>query len=131
MDYSLAANHRFGDDLEEVSSMTVSSDTKKLICGFPSGSVKIWNLEDKRCICKVDSIHFGPVTGLGITKDGESLVSCSEDGTVSIWELPSFVLKNNLKGHRGGCQGLTLSRDECYLITFSCREFNVWDIKNI
>lgn len=70
MDYSLAANHRFGDDLEEVSSIAVTFDSKRLICGFPSGSIKIWNLDDKKCICKVESIHNGSITGLAITKDG-------------------------------------------------------------
>lgn len=55
--------------------------------------------------------HAGKITGLEFTADGKQAVSCSEDGTLRVWNVEDGLQINEVKGLQGGLQSVALSGD--------------------
>lgn len=55
------------------------------------GKIHVWHEADLRLILTIEQ-HNQPASGLGITPDGNILISSSADGKVLIWDLQPFLL---------------------------------------
>jgi WD40 repeat protein len=55
------------------------------------GKLYIWHEDDFGHLLSVEA-HHPTGCGLGLTPDGDKLVSCSNDGTVIVWDLQPFLL---------------------------------------
>jgi WD40 repeat protein len=56
--------------------------------GMPRGELKVWS-----AVTGLEKLslrgHAGPVTGVAFSRDGQRIVSGSQDGTVRVWEAPA------------------------------------------
>jgi WD40 repeat protein len=48
----------------------------------------IWDILSGAELCSCKG-HEGPVTHVAFSPDGKHLLTCSEDGTLRVWEMPS------------------------------------------
>lgn len=72
---------------------------------------------------KIDH-HRGPVTSVKVTSAGDVLVSGSQDGTVCLWSLESFVLLNTIL-IQSPVQFFDVSADSVFLLTL-CSDNNLY-----
>lgn len=63
-----------------------------MFSGSDDASVRVWNLESKKCIAVLEK-HFSPVTSLALSDDGHTLLSAGRDKVVNIWDLHKYTFK--------------------------------------
>ena len=68
---------------------------------------------------------------LQFTKDGKTLVSCSNDKTIRLWNVENGVyLGDGLKGHTSWVYGLSISPDDQYIASDSGdKTIRIWNLK--
>lgn len=74
--------------VDAVSAM--SKNPKHLNCFFSGsmdGEIRLWDVAYRRTSCTMVG-HKGAVRGLTISNDGERLLSCGDDCTVRLWQIP-------------------------------------------
>jgi WD40 repeat protein len=71
-----------------VMSLSFSPDGRKLMAGFYSGLVKVWDLAGRSPEVTLKG-HEQQVRGLALLPDGRTLVSASPDGSIRFWDLTS------------------------------------------
>ena len=76
---------------DNVVSLALSRDGKRLAAGSATGRVTIWDLASGTILAPFAG-HDGPVTGLVFTTDANRLVSSSQDGTALVWQVPEHPL---------------------------------------
>lgn len=59
--------------------------------------------------------HGRPVRALRITRDGATLLSGSDDGTVNVWDLASGIIRATLEVGEGGVRDIVLTKDGRYV----------------
>ncbi|URD82085.1 Utp13 specific WD40 associated domain [Musa troglodytarum] len=62
---------------------------RKLFSGSDDASVRVWNLESKKCVAVLEK-HFSPVTSLALSEDGQILLSTGRDKVVNKWDLHNY-----------------------------------------
>src|SRR5262249_13014093 len=75
----------------------ISSNGSVAMLGFPDGAVKLWDLEENRCVVTMEG-HLGPVTCLTMTPDGHTAVSGSSDQTLRVWNLTTAACIATIRG---------------------------------
>ncbi len=73
---------------EGVFSLALAPDGKTIASGGGDGTVRIWNLADRRELAVLKG-HTGRVHALAWTPDGTTLASSSEDKTIRLWNPTS------------------------------------------
>jgi len=66
------------------SSVQFSPSGKRMVSGADTGSICIWDMEKKEILHKLYG-HGSRVRSMVLTADHVRLVSCSEDGTIRVW----------------------------------------------
>ncbi|CAI5471946.1 unnamed protein product [Closterium sp. Yama58-4] len=56
------------------------------------GDVRLWDVPYKRTLCRFVG-HSRAVRGVAISSDGETMLSCGDDCTVRLWQLPAPEIK--------------------------------------
>jgi WD40 repeat protein len=100
--------------------VAISWDGQTLVSGSDDGTIQIWHLptgelirtlrahsyravtrtlraHSYRAVTRTLRAHSGSVTSLAISRDGQTLVSCSTDHTIKIWHLPTGQLTRTLE----------------------------------
>lgn len=73
--------------------------------------------------------HGGPVYGVVANRDGKTVVSCSTDQTVRIWDVPGNQQKFAMTGHVGAVHAVALSPDESLIVSSGADgTVRVWDV---
>ncbi len=73
--------------------------------------------------------HQRPVLGVAISPDGKLLASCSEDGTVQLWDLASQTNLATLRGHTDAVNTIAFSPDGAKLASGGAdKTVNLWDV---
>src|SRR5215467_7342999 len=72
--------------------------------------------------------HTGGARTISVTRDGQTLVSGSTDGTVRLWQADGKLL-SELKGFTSGIRAIALSANGqlCASASFD-REVRLWDV---
>jgi WD40 repeat protein len=72
--------------------------------------------------------HSGPINAVAFSHDGKQLASCSDDGTVRLWDPATGALSGTLEGHSGQVNALAFSCDSKQLASCSYdRTVRLWD----
>nr|CAD7574462.1 unnamed protein product [Timema californicum] len=120
---------------DAVSCLCWTNSTQMLVSGSWDCSIRIWQgmAEGKRIkpatalVAQLD--HDAHITCLDITRDGELLVSGTQEGDLFLWYMESHLLKQKMQGHSGSVYAASFSPDSKKLV--SCGEdgsFKVVDL---
>ncbi|TVY55385.1 WD repeat-containing protein, partial [Lachnellula suecica] len=75
--------------------------------------------------------HAGQVWQVKFSNDGSRLASCGADGSVIIYELPSFQVLHALSEHEQGVGSFAWSPDDSMIVTCSQdRKARLWDAQS-
>jgi WD40 repeat protein len=73
--------------------------------------------------------HGGPVYGVAVSGDGKTVVSCSTDQTVRIWDVVTGQQKAAMSGHQGAVHAVALSPEESLIVSSGAdRTVRLWDV---
>lgn len=114
---------------KSVMSMVCAQSGDRVISGGEDGTVRVWSLIDRRLeLIASMKEHKSAVTSISINSTLEDeCASCSEDGSIVIWDLTSFQRRNSLfantcfravEYHPDGSQLVTAGTD---------RKITYWD----
>uniref|UniRef100_A0A1D1Y6Q1 Transducin beta-like protein 3 n=2 Tax=Anthurium amnicola TaxID=1678845 RepID=A0A1D1Y6Q1_9ARAE len=80
-----------------VTSVTFHPDPNCLLLfsGSDDTTVRIWNLETKKCVAVLEK-HFSTVTSLAISESDQVLLSAGRDKVVNIWDLRDYSFKKTV-----------------------------------
>jgi len=103
---------RFVGHTKDVLSVAFSADNRQIVSGSRDKSIKLWNTLGE-CKYTIDDAHnewvscvrFSPNTANPI------IVSCGWDKMVKVWSLTNCKLRQNLSGHTGYVNTVTVSPD--------------------
>jgi WD40 repeat protein len=91
-------------------SLAFSRDGQKLMAGFYSGLIKVWDLKGHRPEVPLKG-HTAQVRGLALLPDGRTLVSDSSDGSICFWDLAPGTLRRVVKPRLTDFFGCSVSPD--------------------
>jgi WD40 repeat protein len=90
--------------------IAISPDGQTLVSGSHDGTIHIWHLptgelirtlrahsHSYRPVIRTLRGHSGSIKSVAISRDGQTLVSCSTDHTIKIWHLPTGQLTRTLE----------------------------------
>ncbi|OMJ81836.1 hypothetical protein SteCoe_17599 [Stentor coeruleus] len=73
--------------------------------------------------------HTNSVKQVLLTSTEREFMTCSNDFTIMIWDLPTYGLKKILKGHTDEVNSISLSYDDRVLVSSSKdKTIRVWDL---
>jgi mono/diheme cytochrome c family protein len=87
----------FPGHAETVYAVGFSADSKQVLSGGADGQIRVWNPDDDGKVSKNLGGFGGPVFKLQVLGDGKTLVACSADKGVHIFE--NLTRKRTLSGH--------------------------------
>ncbi len=70
--------------------------------------------------------HNGLVWDVAFSRDGRTLASSADDGTIKLWNLASMQEAATLHGHEGAVSGLAFSLDGNYLASAGGGAVRLW-----
>jgi len=76
----------FEGHTDGITSVSFSSDGKKILSGSRDDTIKIWDVESHDCL-KTFENHTGDVNDVRWSKSCDMILSCSDDATIKIWDV--------------------------------------------
>ena len=111
----------------QVNRLVFSPDSRSVWTAMADGLIAEWaqaGREQRRQFS-----HGGPVYGVGVTRDGSTVVSCSTDQTVRVWDTTTGQQKFQLNGHVGAVHAVAMSPDETFAVSSGADgTLRLWDI---
>jgi len=110
-----------------VNRLLFSIDSRSVWTALADGQIEEWayaGSEQRRQFS-----HGGPVYGVAVTHDGSTVVSCSADQTVRVWDTTTGQQKFQLSGHVGPVHAVAMSPDETFAVSSGADgTLRLWDI---
>ncbi len=110
-----------------VNDLLFSTDSRSVWTALADGQIEEWAYagpEQRR-----QFNHGGPVYGVAVTHDGSTVVSCSTDQTVRVWDTTTGQQKFQLNGHVGPVHAVAMSPDETFAVSSGADgTLRLWDI---
>ncbi|MBD2254561.1 WD40 repeat domain-containing protein [Nostoc parmelioides] len=76
--------------------------------------------------------HTDSVWSVALTKDGQTLVSASEDQTMKVWNLETAKVTTTLQGHTDTVRAIALTPDDQTLISGSAdKTIKIWNFQTL
>ncbi|KAJ3108088.1 Transcription initiation factor TFIID subunit 5 [Phlyctochytrium planicorne] len=142
--------YTFHNTYNSLNSISVSDDSKLCCAGTSESFIRVWNLtgtplrsvrvlsdgtvsrDEMGSISKRLVGHSGPVYGMSVSSDNKFLVSASEDKTVRLWSLDTFMNVAVYKGHNYPVWDVDFSAEGSYFATCSHdRTARLWSTDTI
>jgi len=104
---------RFVGHTKDILSVAFSFDNRQIVSGSRDKTIKLWNtlgeckfsIQEEGHTEWVSCVRFSP------SQTAPVVVSCGWDKLVKVWNLTNCRLKNNLEGHSGYLNTVTVSPD--------------------
>lgn len=110
-----------------VENIVFASDSLSFWLAHADGTIDEWGYagpEQRR-----QFNHGGPVYGVAVTHNGATVVSCSSDQTVRVWDTTIGQQKYQLTGHNGAIHAVAMSPDETFAVSSGADgTLRLWDI---
>lgn len=91
--------------------IAVSQDGVYLAGGGSRGLMWIWRVADAKLLSTMNG-HTAEVTSLSFSRDGKTLASASEDGTVRVWDTATGHPRRTIAAaHAGGATSVAVAPD--------------------
>jgi len=74
---------------DSITKIAVKKNQKEFVTASLDGSFKIWDLEKKECIDKMEKAHTTGIFAMTLASDDHLLITSSADRTINLWDLPS------------------------------------------
>ncbi len=106
----------------KISVITITPNSRWLICGTVEGVISLWDLESHDFLLDFNA-HESPVNALTFSPDSERLVSSSKDGEIKIWDIGTDRGQNiaieiaSWKKHSKYIEVLRFTSDGCTLFS--------------
>lgn len=103
---------QFHGHKKDVLSVALSADNRQILSGSRDRSVKLWNTIGE-CRKTIDGAHADWVSCVrfSVGADGPVIFSAGWDNVVRVFDTKEFKLRNELRGHTGYINTLTVSPD--------------------
>lgn len=107
----------------------LSEDGERLFSGSHDGTIRARNVKRNVNICnQVSSDYSRFVTGMVFTKKEDKMVSCSDDGTIKVWNIMGLPGSDS-SGSQEYIYCVKLTPDQTQVLTGSLEGYiHVWDI---
>jgi guanine nucleotide-binding protein subunit beta-2-like 1 protein len=104
---------RFVGHTKDVLSVAFSFDNRQIVSGSRDRTIKLWNTLGECKYTIVDDCHTEWVSCVRFSPSQSApvVVSCGWDKLVKVWNLNNCRLRNNLVGHNGYLNTVTVSPD--------------------
>jgi WD40 repeat protein len=110
-----------------INDLVFSSNNHSLWTASINGKVDQWNYVGLEQVRQMN--HGGPVYGVAVSGKGNTVVSCSADQTVRVWDNSTGGQKFQLNGHVGPVHAIAMSRDETFAVSSGADgTLRLWDI---
>lgn len=110
-----------------VTDLRFTADGRSVWLSLESGAIERWAIAAPGPVRQFN--HGGPVYGTAVSWDGQTIVSCSTDQTVRVWDNKTGQQKFQLNGHEGAVHAVTMSLDETFALSSGADgTLRLWDI---
>lgn len=104
-----------------------SPDNRSVWAAQGDGAVSEWAYASPGQIRQFN--HGGSVYGVALSRDGKTVVSCSADQTVRVWDAVTGQQRFQLNGHVGAVHAVALSPDESLIVSSGAdKTVRLWDL---
>lgn len=102
-------------------------DNRTIWASHASGHLAQWSYAAPTQIRQFN--HGGAVYGVTTSRDGKTIVSCSADQTVRVWDNTTGQQRFQMNGHQGPVHAVALSPDESFVVSSGAdRTLRLWDV---
>lgn len=110
-----------------ITDLVFSPDSRSLWTSLANGRVDEWANAGPQQLRQFN--HGGPVYGVDSNRDGSTIISCSTDQTVRVWDSLTGQQKFQLNGHTGAVHAVAMSPDETFAVSSGADgTLRLWDI---
>ncbi len=110
-----------------ITDLLFSTDGRSIWTSLANGRVDEWAYAGPQQLRQFN--HGGPVYGVDSNRDGSTVISCSTDQTVRVWDTVTGQQKFQLNGHTGAVHAIAMSPDETFAVSSGADgTLRLWDI---
>ena len=110
-----------------ITDLLFSPDGRSIWTSLANGRVDEWAYAGPQQLRQFN--HGGPVYGVDSNRDGSTVISCSTDQTVRVWDTLTGQQKFQLNGHIGAVHAIAMSPDETFAVSSGADgTLRLWDI---
>ncbi|REJ90471.1 MAG: WD40 repeat domain-containing protein, partial [Planctomycetota bacterium] len=111
----------------ELTDLHFASDNRRMFVSDIDGRLSEWTYAMPGPVRQFN--HGGSVFGVAINGDGTTIVSCSADQTVRVWNAETGQQRAQLNGHQGPVYAIALSGDAALALSAGADStLRLWDI---
>jgi WD40 repeat protein len=113
-----------------VKSLAFTPDSKILASGGSQndGRIGLWNTLTGKKVAIISRAHKTSVESLLISPNGQTLVSCSNDNTINLWNLSNSKFTRSFVGHSSSVLSIAVTPDSKVLISGALDGIRMWDL---
>lgn len=110
-----------------ITAIAFAADNRSVHASHANGQVAQWLYAAPGPIRQFN--HGGPVYGVASSRDGKTIVSCSADQTVRVWDAVTGGQRFQMSGHQGAVHAIAITADESFAVSSGAdRTVRLWDI---
>lgn len=104
-------------------------NVRRVVSGNDQGIVQVWDTAAKKLQKTFDKGHTGRIRAVGVSTDGQQVVSAGEDKSVRIWDAQTGKESRRCDGHGGPVTCLALFRNAPFALSGSeDGTVRLWDL---